>query len=553
MRSSSSEFVDERLRASDDDQKLRRPRASSRSRLRLLPLLALVMLAAVPLLLLSHPKSTPTRAQPEAEPTAAAAIGHVSAVGHVSTVVTEPELAAPPAPPAVSSVSASISGGPGRLPPYSAQADCRRDYDRDGRGDGFARCGSSCCRSHAGISCYYLADSGHCDRFLNDGGGGQGGGGGAGREDADDGTEADNQAAGAAGARGAGDGGPDPLEAAVAQQQPRPHDASSAALVDPAAASVAAASLSAAAAAKAAFAPESVRRLVPMLPERDPSAARRPRMLRYPLYNLTWTRGAPPVRADGWVPTEAQRARLPARDLKELYYASCAVVGSSGTLRRSNYGKFIDAHELVMRFNGAPAGGGFATDVGARTTLSVLADVATTECVDGRARQPTLDHTAARLEGHLLQEPAPGWRAVSGCTYYPEAEPPPMMLFLPRRGGVRRLLEYAIAHAAEPIYIRSDALGDEVDAQIGAYADDTSHPTSGFNGVALALHICETVDVYGFGTPRDKFYSPPRAEKAGTQHLYRTEMRWLLVRACAADPRARLSLRAHPLPWGAGG
>ena len=78
------------------------------------------------------------------------------------------------------------------------------------------------------------------------------------------------------------------------------------------------------------------------------------------------------------------------------------------------------------------------------------------------------------------------------------------------------------------VYIRSDALADEVDAQIGAYQDDSSHPTSGFNGIGLALHICETIDLYGFGSPRDKFYSAPRAEKAGAQHLYRTESRWML-------------------------
>ena len=41
-----------------------------------------------------------------------------------------------------------------------------------------------------------------------------------------------------------------------------------------------------------------------------------------------------------------------------------------------------------------------------------------------------------------------------------------------------------------PVYIRSDALGEEVDAQVGAFQDDTSHPTSGFNGLSLALHIC---------------------------------------------------------------
>ena len=76
---------------------------------------------------------------------------------------------------------------------------------------------------------------------------------------------------------------------------------------------------------------------------------------------------------------------------------------------------------------------------------------------------------------------------------------------------------------------------------MSAYQEDSSHPTSGFNGVVLALHMCESVDVYGFGTPRDKFFSPPRAEKAGSQHLYRTEMRWLLGKPnldadCEPDP-----------------
>jgi hypothetical protein len=181
-----------------------------------------------------------------------------------------------------------------------------------------------------------------------------------------------------------------------------------------------------------------------------------------------------------------------------------------------------------MRFNGAPAGGGYASDVGRRTGLAVLADVATTECVENKARQPTLAHVEARLEGHLIPEPGPGWRAVPHCSFYPEASPPPLLLFLPRRGGVRRLLDDSIEHPTTPVAIRSDALADEVDAQIGAYADDTSHPTSGFNGVSLALHICETIDLYGFGSPRDKFYSPPRAEQKGSQHLYRTEMRWIL-------------------------
>ena len=38
--------------------------------------------------------------------------------------------------------------------------------------------------------------------------------------------------------------------------------------------------------------------------------------------------------------------------------------------------------------------------------------------------------------------------------------------------SVRRLLEYALSHATMPVYIRSDALGEEVDAQVGAFQDD---------------------------------------------------------------------------------
>ena len=517
------QYVDERLRTLvDDEQKLHQPRAA-RFRPRLLPVLALIALAAVPLLLLDHKDPVADREREQA------AGGRHALTGALEEA--QPEIMAPSPPAAASAVVRSIQ------PPYSAQGDCRRDYDRNGRGDGFARCGSSCCRSSAGILCYYKADPGLCDRFLLDGAaneraardgangdvaggdstGGKGGKGDSERDEPDDG----------------GGGGPDPFAhqvgagAAAAAQLPRD------AVSDTAASAIAAdAANTVQSRANAALAPDALESLVPMIrPPADADDAmrtRRPRMMRYPSFNLTWTRGAPPPRSDGWAPSEAQRLRLPSRDLKEQYYASCAVVGSSGTLRRRGYGRYIDAHEVVMRFNGAPAGGGYAADVGSRTSLAVLADVATTECVDNKSRQPTLERATARMEGHLLSEPAPGWRSVRQCDFYPDAQPPALLVFLPRRGGVRRLLDYSLEHPSAPMYIRSDALADEVDAQVGAYADDTSHPTSGFNGVSLALHICETVDLYGFGSPRDKFYSPPRAEKSGAQHLYRTEMRWML-------------------------
>jgi hypothetical protein len=308
-------------------------------------------------------------------------------------------------------------------------------------------------------------------------------------------------------------------------------------------------------AAVATSTPAELRPILPMLAgvaARATDAQRLPRLLRYPSFNLTWTRSAPPPRSDGWKPTDAQRLRLPLRDLKESYFRSCAVVGSSGTLRRSGYGPFIDAHEAVIRFNGAPAGGGYGADVGARTTLSVLADIATSECVDNKAKQPFLEkggsHVAsasslagARLDAsNLLLEAAPSWRPVRQCDFYQESEPPATIFFLPRRGGVRRLLDYIVENPQLSAYIRSDALADEVDEQIAAYKDDSSHPTAGFNGVVLALHLCELIDLYGFGTPRDKFYSAPRTEKSGSQHLYRTELRWMLGLEQRFPDRVRL-------------
>lgn len=52
-------------------------------------------------------------------------------------------------------------------------------------------------------------------------------------------------------------------------------------------------------------------------------------------------------------------------------YESCAMVGNSGALLNAKWGRDIDAHDMVFRFNQAPTKG-FEVAVGTRTTYESL-------------------------------------------------------------------------------------------------------------------------------------------------------------------------------------
>ena len=341
-------LADERLTACDDEQqKSRRTLRPLLLRLRMVP--ALTVVAAISLLLII------ARAGMQTPPTSTNAAPELVVTEYV-TVNTPP---APPSRlqqaqsagvvPAAAGAVAAATLAPGHKPPYSVSADCRRQYDRSDRGDGFARCGSSCCRSHAGIACYYqVSDPGLCDRFLAGEEGGEGGNSSARVQPAAAGGVASGRGSDGGGAVGGGsddpfrasigigsaakDGDSDdddddddddkasPPPLAVATSSAAGGGSSAASGVAPEA--VAAAASAAAAAAAAVTNQRALQALVPMLLPQPAGSQRRPRMLRYPSFNLTWTRGAPPPRADAWSPSEKQRLRLPARDLKELYFSS---------------------------------------------------------------------------------------------------------------------------------------------------------------------------------------------------------------------------------------
>ena len=78
---------------------------------------------------------------------------------------------------------------------------------------------------------------------------------------------------------------------------------------------------------------------------------------------------------------------------------TCAIVGSGGSLIGSRAGGAIDAHDAVMRFNAAPAGGEWSADVGSRTTLRLFTDK--TVGLGAKAHKNPADARAGG-EGHLV-------------------------------------------------------------------------------------------------------------------------------------------------------
>jgi hypothetical protein len=58
--------------------------------------------------------------------------------------------------------------------------------------------------------------------------------------------------------------------------------------------------------------------------------------------------------------------------IKTIENKSCAVVGSSSNVLGSNYGEFIDSHDVVFRVNDAPVEEKYSKDIGEKTTVRFL-------------------------------------------------------------------------------------------------------------------------------------------------------------------------------------
>ena len=182
-------------------------------------------------------------------------------------------------------------------------------------------------------------------------------------------------------------------------------------------------------------------------------------------------------------------------------FGTCAVVGSSGKLKRAQLGEAIDAHDAVIRFNGAPSRG-HTKYAGSKTTLRIqnivycgYSEYPGERCIHYSANLGPRHQCKHWRRCRKVQLSKPGKLYVTG--YWKAARRPPL-----RDPGKR-------------------------DAKLSA----------GFYGVLLALQVCGKVDLYGFGSSNN-FYYRKKSSGKWKNKPFRTRHKWKYEGACVkALPR----------------
>lgn len=186
---------------------------------------------------------------------------------------------------------------------------------------------------------------------------------------------------------------------------------------------------------------------------------------------------------------------------KELY-SSCAVVGNSGILLNSNYGKLIDSYEFVIRMNNAPTDP-YAQHVGSKTNLSFINSNVLDQCT-------IFDQCFCRAYGgHVptamyICQP----KHFADYAICKNRSLTPLIVTDPRFDMLcaRLVKYYSVKKFVEETGRNPEEWGDFHDRQM-------FHYSSGMQAVVLALGICRRVSLFGFG------------KQEGAHHHYHTRQR----------------------------
>ncbi|XP_048006260.1 beta-galactoside alpha-2,6-sialyltransferase 2 [Leguminivora glycinivorella] len=181
-------------------------------------------------------------------------------------------------------------------------------------------------------------------------------------------------------------------------------------------------------------------------------------------------------------------------------YSTCAVVSSAGALLGSHLGRFIDSHDMVVRFNNAPTEN-YIEDVGSKTTFRIV-----NSQVVAKAEYNFLEDSLYSNISILIWDPANYSSTLND--WYRSPDYPLFQVY-------KRFLELnpnADVHLLNPQVLWEiwNVLQSSAPARIRK-----NPPSSGFIGIWFALHRCTNVRVFEF-VPSSRasalchYYSPLR-------------------------------------------
>ncbi|KAM7372853.1 hypothetical protein PAMP_007748 [Pampus punctatissimus] len=175
---------------------------------------------------------------------------------------------------------------------------------------------------------------------------------------------------------------------------------------------------------------------------------------------------------------------------------TCAVVGNSGNLKGSHYGTLIDLHDIVIRINRGLTKG-YEEDVGTKTTHHVMYPESSTN-LDNTTHLVLFPFKINDLLW-LIKTFAPGTTNVT---------------FNRENNAVKRIANKDLVMILNPGFIKY--VHEMWLEKKGKY------PSTGFLTVALSMHMCDEIGVFGFGADRDgnwnHYFEPLKNKRLRTGH-----------------------------------
>ena len=185
-----------------------------------------------------------------------------------------------------------------------------------------------------------------------------------------------------------------------------------------------------------------------------------------------------------------------APDLPDLLpLNTCAVVGSSGNIENNkNYGKDIDSHDVVIRFNDAPTVG-YESVVGAKTTIRIQnSDF----CAKGErgsknfGNEVCIHYTASPPDRMCERDKTKGKGGSSA------GNGGSCRLVYPSHRDSKYIFWYWKLNKIKGVEDLSCAENQKLGKRCNALK-----MSAGYYGIQLALNLCGKVNLYGFGTSRE--------------------------------------------------